>query len=513
MQDCPYILAIDQGTTGSTAMVFCFQKSNEKVTVRTLAKVTTDFPQHFPKPGWVEHDLGEVWDSVQQSVSSCLAKAESSEQGFTAAKIASIGITNQRETLCVWDKKTGKPKHNAIVWQCRRSSEICEQMRSEGLEDTYRSKTGLTLDPYFSGTKFKWLVEQGGLDPDENTLVGTVDSYLLFKLTGRAVHATDASNASRTLAFDLHKKDYCSDIMEPLHLNKELLPEVKESASLFGTTKGLGFLPDGISISGILGDQQAALFGQGCVEKGSAKCTYGTGAFLLMNAGTNCPKPPKGLLTTVAWQMTGKTQYALEGSTFIAGAAMQFLRDQFGFFSDVSLTAAMAKDVQASPEVYFVPSLTGLGAPHWQADVRGAFLGLTRGTTKEQMVRAGLEGIAFQVTELFETLRSSLRAGGQSSQQTGLQVDGGACANDVLMQFQADLLETTVLRPDILETTALGAAACAAVGSGWMKASEWSAGPAVQSKFRPGTGEVIASQKEGWQKALQAAKVFAGLNK
>ncbi len=517
MSDKIYILAIDQGTTGTTAMVFSFERSDASaaIEVKPISKTTVDFPQHFPKPGWVEHDLKEVWSSVSKSVRQSLAEAEAKIPEFCAKKLASIGITNQRETLCVWDKATNEPLHNAIVWQCRRSTDICKSMRRQGLEDFYRSKTGLTLDPYFSGTKYKWLVENGAINMSKNaaltTAIGTMDSFLLYQLTGGQTHATEASNASRTLAFDIHKKKFSSELCEPLKIEADLLPEVRPSAGSFGKTKGLDFLPDGIPITGILGDQQAALFGQGCLEVKSAKCTYGTGAFLLVQAGTKYPEPPKGLLTTVAWQMGGQTFYALEGSTFIAGAAMQFLRDQFEFFSDVSVTAAMAKNVTASPEVYFVPSLTGLGAPHWQAEVRGAILGLTRGTSKAQMVRAGLEGIAFQVADLYQTLWGSLdhEQNKNSKDLSGLRVDGGACSNDVLMQFQANLLEQKVLRPKILETTALGAAACAAAGSGWMEFSEWSAGPAIESSFSPAAEEHSAEQKLGWQKALQAAKIFA----
>jgi len=509
MKDEIFILAIDQGTTGSTAMVFAFSRKNADPEVKVLSKVTVDFPQHFPKPGWVEHDLNEIWQTIETSVSQSINQAQANESRFTPGKITSIGITNQRETLCVWDAKTKKPLHNAIVWQCRRSAEICKQMRNNGLEEFYRSKTGLTLDPYFSGTKYKWLAEQQAIKPTADTRMGTIDSYLLFQLTGGEMHATEPSNASRTLTFDIHEKKFTPELCEPLDIDLPLLPEVKPSAGLFGQTKGLGFLPDGIPIMGILGDQQAALFGQGCLHQGSGKCTYGTGAFLLVQAGEHCPTPPEGLLTTIAWQMGQRTYYALEGSTFIAGAAMQFLRDQFGFFKDVSVTAAMAKGVTASPEVYFVPSLTGLGAPHWMAEARGSFLGLTRGTTREQMVRAGLEGIAFQVADLYQTLSKSL--GTQNTvHKAGLRVDGGACSNDVLMQFQANLLEQKVLRPDILETTALGAAACAAVGSGWMDFPEWSTGPKVETAFAPDLGDSTTQQKAGWQRALEATKVFAG---
>lgn len=450
-----YILAIDQGTTATTSMLI--DTSGE-----VAGKSSFELTQHYPKPAWVEHNPAEIWDitikSIEGAISSAAVKRE---------EIAAIGITNQRETSIVWERGSGKPVHNAIVWQCRRTAEICNELKSRGLGEVFKSKTGLVIDAYFSGTKISWILnnypelkekaEKGEL------LFGTVDSYLLYRLTGSRVHATDLSNASRTMIFNIHNLEWDEELCEILGIPAAMLPQAKESATLFGKTEGLNFLPDGIPISGIAGDQQASLFGQGCFSKGDSKCTYGTGAFLLVNTGERAFKSDKGLLTTIAWGINGKTTYALEGSAFIAGAAVQWVRDSLRLIKNASEIEELAKTVENSGGVVFIPALAGLGAPYWRPEARGAFFGLSRATNAGHIARAVLEGIAMNVAELFFTMESN------SIKINSLKVDGGACLNNLLMQFQSDILRVPIIRPKNIDTTAFGAAYLAGIGAGIFK--------------------------------------------
>ncbi|MBQ48609.1 MAG: glycerol kinase, partial [Zetaproteobacteria bacterium] len=420
-----YLLAIDQGTTGTTTLVI---KLGDNVAPEVIGRKTVDFKQHYPQPGWVEHDLNEIWQSLESAAEGALNQAAAA--GVERQQITAIGITNQRETLCTFEKGSGKPLEKAIVWQCKRSMSICDRLKGEGVENIFREKTGLCLDPYFSGTKMTWLMENRPQVAEGirsgTALWGTIDTWLLYRLSGAATYATEPSNASRTLAFDIRKNQFDPELAEILGLpHLDCLPEVRDSAGLFGQTKGLGFLPDGIPITGILGDQQAALAGQGCYQTGSAKCTYGTGAFMLLNTGSEMTLSSSGLLTTVAWSLKGSLTYALEGSSFIAGAAVQFMRDQLSLIETAEQTADLAKDVIGAPEVYFVPALAGLGAPIWNPRAKGAFFGLTRGTDQRQMVRAALEGIAFQVSDLLKAMCKDFNV-----DFSELRVDGGAAAND-----------------------------------------------------------------------------------
>jgi len=503
-----FVLSIDQGTTGSTAVVIKMGSGSAEV----VAKANVPFKQHFPQPGWVEHDLGQIWESVSQAVSIVFRRCKELDNAFSAKLISAIGITNQRETLCVFDKLSTLPIERAIVWQCRRSAEICEDLKKRGFEETIKSKTGLVLDPYFTGSKLKWLMnhrpEVAAKIKSGEALVGTIDSFLIYRLTGGRSFCTEPSNASRTMLFDIHKGDYCDELLEMFEVpNRSVLPEVKDSAGLFGVTNGCEFLPDGIPITGVLGDQQAALAGQACFSKGQAKCTYGTGAFLLLNAGTTCPSSANGLLSTVAWRIKGKITYALEGSSFVAGAAIQFLRDQMNFLSDSSESEAMASSCQGSPEVYFVPALTGLGAPYWNPHAKGAFFGLTRGTSKQQLVRAGLEGIAFQVNDLIETMQSDTKI-----PMTSIKVDGGACSNGLLMQLQADYTNLEIDRPKNLETTVFGVSLLAGLGAGLFNdLSELSNLRDTDKVFVP--NKVFDQSREasiaGWRRAVQAVELFS----
>lgn len=502
------ILAIDEGTTGATALLIDVSSPQDPTVV---GRRTVEFKQHFPQAGWVEHDLNDIWTALRSSVEGAVA----STAGKVSLKdIIAIGITNQRETLCVFDRKTSEPIRKAIVWQCRRSSQICSDLRARGISSDVMKRTGLVLDPYFSGTKISWLMDN---DPEVASAVksgravfGTIDTFILHKLTGGQVFATESSNASRTLVYNLngHWDDEMIKLMKVPSLSA--LPEVKPSAGVFGVTKGLGFLPDGIPISGMVGDQQAALAGQACFEPGEAKCTFGTGAFLLLNTGSRPVFSKAGLLTTVAWNIAGKLTYASEGASFIAGAAVQFLRDQFQFLNKASEAETMARDVQASPGLYFVPALAGLGAPYWDPEARGAFLGMHRGTTKAEMVRAALEGIVFQVTDLADAMASDL--GGPLKV---MRADGGAAANNVLMQFQADLLSLPVDRPRDIETTAIGAAMFAGLGVGVYKTLQDLAKARKSERiFVPNDGldtrSLISRQKKGWAKAVKAVQVFGG---
>ena len=448
------ILAIDQGTTGTTAVLL-------NAGLEVLASVNREFAQIFPQPGWVEHAPEAIWASVEAAVRGALEKA-----GVPAERIAAIGITNQRETTVVWERSTHRPIHNAIVWQCRRTRDACNVLRAAGHEALVRQRTGLVLDPYFSGTKAAWILDAvpGARDAaDRGELAfGTIDTFLVWRLTGGAVHVTDVSNASRTMLMSLQTGDWDDEMLALLRVPRSVLPRIGASAERYGVTKGLGFLPDGIPITGMAGDQQAALFGQACFETGQAKCTYGTGAFLLMNTGSEPVFSSHGLLSTAAWKLgDGPLVYALEGSAFVAGAVVQWLRDNLGFFVSSHEIEALAATVNDSEGVVMVPALTGLGAPHWNPDARGLLWGVTRGTTKAHIARAALEGIAHQCRDILGAMEADL--GGNLSL---LRVDGGASANNLLMQIQTDLLEVPISRPRIIETTALGAALLAGLGAG-----------------------------------------------
>jgi glycerol kinase len=489
-----YVMAIDQGTTGTTVLIVDKR-------LATRAKVNVEFRQIFPKPGLVEHDLDDVWGSVHGAVQKALREA-----GLRGGEIGAIGITNQRETTALWDRRSGKPVHNAIVWQDRRTADACQRLKEEGREPAIREKTGLVLDPYFSATKLQWLLDnvRGARDKAEGGQLafGTIDSFLVWRLTGGAAHVTDVSNASRTLLMDLRACAWSPDLLELFRVPKALLPEIRSSSEVYGTTKAVRGLPDGIPVCGIAGDQQAALFGQACFAPGQAKCTYGTGAFLLQNVGPEPIASQAGLLSTVAWRIGGETQYALEGSAFIAGAAVQWLRDGLGLIETAAESEALAKTVKDSGEVVFVPALAGLGAPHWRPEARGMLAGLTRGTARGHIARAVLEGIGFQIYDLTQAMA---RDSGRTAPV--FRVDGGATANDLLMQFQADLLGIPVERPRMIETTALGAAFLAGLAAGiWSSRDEIGKSFKVGKRFEP---KMKAEERERhlakWRRAVQAA--------
>ncbi len=453
-----YVMALDQGTTSSRAILF--GREGEVVAIDQY-----EFPQHFRKPGWVEHDPLEIWESQLRAARGVLEKA-----GVAASEVAAIGITNQRETALVWDRATGEPIHPAIVWQSRQTVDICDDLRARGLEDEVRARTGLVIDAYFSGTKVRFILDAvpGAQERAARgeLAFGTVDTWLIWKLTGGAVHATEPSNASRTLLYNIHERDWDELLLRELDVPRELLPEVRDSSGDFGRAAA-EWLGAEIPIAGVAGDQQAALFGQACFEPGRAKNTYGTGCFLLMNTGEQAPESKTGLVTTVAWGLEGRFEYALEGSIFVAGASVQWLRDGLGLVSDAAETDAAARSVEDTGGVYLVPAFVGLGAPYWDERARGTIVGLTRGTSREHLIRATLESIAYQTRDVVECVAtdSGIRPG-------TLRVDGGACANDFLMQFQADVLGTPVSRPEVSEVTALGAAALAGLGVGFWKSRE-----------------------------------------
>ncbi|MGQ0508190.1 MAG: glycerol kinase GlpK, partial [Myxococcaceae bacterium] len=448
-----YVLAIDQGTTGTHVTVL-------DSAVKVVSKSYREFRQIFPKPGWVEHSLEEIWASVEFCVAKALKDAR-----IKGAQISAIGITNQRETTGLWSRSTGKPIHNAIVWQDRRTADLCLQLKARGEEARVRAKTGLVLDPYFSGTKLAWLLQNvkgaRALAARGDACFGTIDTWLVYKLSGHRVHITDVSNASRTLLMDLRSLRWDDGMRSLLDVPVDVLPEIRGSAEVYGTTLGMKSLPDGIPISGIAGDQQAALFGQACFSPGESKCTYGTGAFLLMNTGEQAVQSKSGLLSTVAWRLGEQTTYALEGSSFIAGAAVQWLRDGLKIIKKASEIEDLARQVNDAGEVVFVPALAGLGAPHWRPDARGLIAGLDRSTTSAHLARAVLEGIALQIHDLAEAMARDL-----GSPLATFKVDGGAAANDLLMQYQSDVLNAPVVRPQNLETTSLGAAFLGGLGAG-----------------------------------------------
>jgi glycerol kinase len=490
-----HILALDQGTTGSTALVV-------DPDGRVLARGYAELPQYFPQPGWVEHDPEEIWSTIERAARAALGEAR-----VSGSEIAAVGITNQRETTIVWERATGRPIHRAIVWQCRRTAPLCDQLRADGVESLVRAKTGLLLDAYFSGTKIRWLLDEvadARARAERGDLAfGTVDAWLIWKLTGGGVHATDATNASRTLCLDLRTGDWDDEMLQILKVPRRVLPAVSPSAGVLGETIDLGWLPRGVPIAGVAGDQQAALFGQACLTPGAAKNTYGTGCFMLLNTGAVPVASSHGLVTTIAWRIGGQTTYALEGSVFIAGAAIQWLRDGLGILKNVAESQELAESVPDTGGVYFVPAFVGLGAPHWDMYARGTVVGLTRGTTRAHLARAALESIAFQSRDVLEAMAADA---GISIE--GLRVDGGAVANDFLCQFQADLLNVAVLRPRIIETTALGAAYLAGLGAGvWRSADEVGKRWALERRFEPRLDESTrATRYDGWRRAVEKSK-------
>jgi glycerol kinase len=493
----PYILALDQGTSGSTALVV-------DVDGRVVARGYAELTQHYPQPGWVEHDPEEIWATVEQAARAALAEARAA-----GAEVAAVGITNQRETAIVWERATGQPIHRAIVWQCRRTAPACERLRRDGLEPRVREVTGLVLDAYFSGTKIGWLLDAvpGARRRAEAGALafGTVDAWLLWKLTGGGVHATDPSNASRTLCLGLAAVDWDEEMLEALRVPRAMLPAVRPSAGVFGETIELGFLPRGVPIAGIAGDQQAALFGQACLRPGQAKNTYGTGCFLLLNTGDRPVASRGGLLTTVAWQIGGRTTYALEGSVFIAGAVVQWLRDGLGLLRTAAESRALAESVPDTGGVYLVPAFVGLGAPYWDMYARGTIVGLTRGTSAAHLVRAALEAIAYQSRDVLDAMRAEAGVA-----VPALRVDGGAAANDFLCQFQADVLDLPVLRPAVIETTALGAAFLAGVGAGLWPVEAVAGRVAIERTFTPSMDAATRARGyEGWQRAVERARGWA----
>ncbi len=489
-----YLLAIDQGTTGTHVLVV-----DDRLEV--VGEAYREFTQHFPRPGWVEHDLREIWKTVERCCKKGLADAEIRPDMVTA-----IGITNQRETTAVWHRETGEPLARAIVWQDRRTAEACAELKAKGEEERVRETTGLVLDPYFSATKLRWLLDNvDGLRmlAEAGALCfGTIDSWLVHRLTAGAAHVTDASNASRTLLYDLRGRGWSEAMIELFGIPPQILPEIRSCAEVYGTTKGMDALPDGIPVSGMAGDQQAALFGQACFRPGESKCTYGTGSFLLMNTGPEPVTSKSGLLTTVAWQLGDSVTYALEGSSFVAGAAVQWLRDGLQAIKKSAQVEKLARSVADSGEVVFVPALAGLGAPHWRPEARGLLMGLDRSTHLGHVARAVLEGIALQTYELAQAM----------TQDSGrpipvLKVDGGASANDLLMQYQADILGIPVVRPRNLQTTAAGAAFLAGLGAGvWNDPEEIRASWHPGKTFKPKMEDAArAHALAKWKRAVERA--------
>ncbi len=499
-----YLLAIDQGTTGTTALVVELAASGPSAaTGRTIGRATTEFPQHFPKPGWVSHDAGEIWVSVEASVRAALRAA-----GIGAEQVAALGITNQRETTLVWERTTRRPIDLAIVWQCRRTADVCEALkRDERTVARVREKTGLVIDAYFSATKIAWLLEHvsGARARAERgeLAFGTIDSFLVSELTAGAVHATDVTNASRTLLMNLARGEWDPELLRIFAVPESVLPKIVGNAELVGRTKGVGFLPDGLPIAGMAGDQQAALFGQACFREGDAKCTYGTGAFALMNIGDRPILSRHGLVTTAAWRIAGQTTYALEGSAFIAGAAVQWLRDGLAIIKSAGEIEDLARKVTSSEGVVFVPALAGLGAPHWDQAARGTITGLTRGTTAAHLARATLEGIALEVCDLLQAM--SKDAGRPI---TRLRVDGGAAKNNLLMQIQADLANLVAERPTDVESTGRGAAMLAGIGAGLCKSlQEAERMLSLDARFEPNmSASDRAAHLARWADALDRTK-------
>jgi glycerol kinase len=494
MAKAKHVLALDQGTTGTHVTILDSR-------LRVAGRAYREFTQHFPKPSWVEHDLEEIWASSEY----CIARALK-DAGLKGSDIAAVGITNQRETTGLWHRGTGKPLGHAIVWQDRRTADICAQLKAKGLENRVREVTGLVLDPYFSGTKLTWMFEhlKGARARAEkgDVCFGTIDTWLVYKLTGGQAHVTDVSNASRTLLMDLRSLLWDDELRSMLGVPAACLPQIRGSAEVYGTTRGMKSLPDGIPVSGMAGDQQAALFGQACFEPGESKCTYGTGAFLLMNTGSTPVRSTAGLLTTVAWRLGEQTTYALEGSSFIAGAAVQWLRDGLKVIKRAPDIEGLALSVKDSGDVVFVPALAGLGAPHWRPEARGLFAGIDRSTTVAHLARAVLEGIALQIHDLADAMRHD-----SGRDIPSFKVDGGAAANNLLMQYQADVLNTPVVRPKNLETTSLGAAFLGGLGAGvWSSLDAirraWKADRTFKPKMKPPVRERHLAK---WKRAVERA--------
>jgi len=486
-----YILSIDQGTTGSTALLI---DENLKI----IAKKNVEYPQIFPKMGWVEHNPEDIWNSVKKSVDIAI-----NESKINPNDIKAIGITNQRETVSLWNKETGIHYHNFIVWQDRRTAEYCDLLKEKGYENKISEKTGLLLDPYFSGTKIRWILnnveEAKKAVDDKKAIAGTIDTFLAYRLSNKKIHITDVSNASRYMLMDLKKLKWDEELCSLLGIDCEILPRISESSEIYGYTEGLDFLPDGIPIAGIAGDQQSALFGQACFNKGEGKCTYGTGSFILMNTGEEIVKSKNRLLTTVAWKLKGKTTYAIEGSAFIAGALVQWIRDGINFIDDAPEIEELAMKVEDNGGVVIVPALTGLGAPFWRADLQGMIYGISRNTNRSHIARAVLEAIALQNYELLKAMEKDTKL-----DLIKLKVDGGASLNNLLIQFQADILNVTLERPKMIETTALGAAMLAGLSTGIFKGldeiqEKWH----LDKAYYPSPNEYVETTLKRWELAIR----------
>lgn len=492
-----YIMSIDQGTTSSRAILFDKEGEIQGVAQR-------EFKQYFPKSGWVEHDANEIWTSVLAVMAEVI-----NENEIDPEQIKGIGITNQRETTVIWDKKTGRPIYHAIVWQSRQTQHICNELKEQSHEKTFRNKTGLLLDPYFSGTKVRWILDnvKGAREKAENgdLLFGTIDTWLVWKLSGGEAHITDYSNASRTLMYNIHELKWDDELLELLDIPKAILPEVKESSEIYAHTKDYHFFGQEVPIAGIAGDQQAALFGQACFERGDVKNTYGTGGFMLMNTGEEPVTSESGLLTTIAYGLDGKVNYALEGSIFVSGSAIQWLRDGLRIINSAPQTENYATRVNSTDNVYFVPAFVGLGTPYWDSEARGAIFGLTRGTEKEHFIRATLESLCYQTRDVMEAMSKD-----SGIEVNNLRVDGGAVKNNFIMQFQADIVDTSVERPEVQETTALGAAYLAGLAVDFWEdkkdiADRWK----LETEFNPEMSEETRTKLyKGWKKAVEATQVF-----
>ncbi|MDS3917252.1 glycerol kinase GlpK [Staphylococcus hominis] len=492
-----YIMSIDQGTTSSRAILF-----NKEGQIQGVAQ--REFKQYFPKSGWVEHDANEIWTSVLAVMAEVI-----NENEIDPEQIKGIGITNQRETTVIWDKKTGRPIYHAIVWQSRQTQHICNELKEQGHEKTFRNKTGLLLDPYFSGTKVRWILDnvKGAREKAENgdLLFGTIDTWLVWKLSGGEAHITDYSNASRTLMYNIHELKWDDELLELLDIPKAILPEVKESSEVYAHTKDYHFFGQEVPIAGIAGDQQAALFGQACFERGDVKNTYGTGGFMLMNTGEEPVTSESGLLTTIAYGLDGKVNYALEGSIFVSGSAIQWLRDGLRIINSAPQTENYATRVNSTDNVYFVPAFVGLGTPYWDSEARGAIFGLTRGTEKEHFIRATLESLCYQTRDVMEAMSKD-----SGIEVNNLRVDGGAVKNNFIMQFQADIVDTSVERPEVQETTALGAAYLAGLAVDfWEDKKDIADGWKLEKEFNPEMSEETRTKLyKGWKKAVEATQVF-----
>ena len=493
-----YVLALDQGTSSSRAILF-------DRTGTVVRQVSQDFPQHYPQPGWVEHQPQEIWDS-QLAVAQCVLQGA----GVAPAQVVSLGLTNQRETTLIWDRASGRPIYPAIVWQCRRTASLVEALRSQGWEAEIRQRTGLVLDAYFSATKVRWLLDHvpGARQQAEQGRLafGTVDTWLLYNLSGGKLHCTDPSNASRTMLYNIWTAQWDAEILRALEIPAALLPEVRDSSGIFGHTAAPLFAGTAIPIGGVIGDQQGALFGQACFQPGAVKNTYGTGSFVLMHIGTQPIAPPPGLLTTIAWSLDGQISYALEGSIFVTGAAIQWLRDELQLIQHAAESEILATSVADTNGVYLVPAFAGLGAPHWDMYARGLLVGLTRGTTRAHIVRAALEAMAYQTRDVVDAMQAVANV-----QMPVLRVDGGAAMNNFVMQFQSDMLQVPVQRPQVIETTALGAAYLAGLAVGyWEDLQELTANWCLERTYTPQMAVAQSTRLyAGWQEAVRRARHWA----